>query len=203
MELELIVSQNGDGDFQTITEAVNAVPYHLHPDGRHHAKAAYLSCEMGAHIVPAGWDNWSNSENEKTARFIEYDSTGPGAGHTRAFGAKLSKQEAAQYRRLAEELRHTVLLHHLNSGVKKMLWLIYPIKKTRAARCTHRSETGSPFFLHHIKCCEKGQYSCTFQPYLTTTQKRSAKLQPYVFCCAAQCSCLLRRIHRTLKRRCR
>lgn len=27
MELELIVSQNGDGDFLTITEAVNAIPY--------------------------------------------------------------------------------------------------------------------------------------------------------------------------------
>lgn len=29
MELELLVSQNGDGDFSTITEAVNAVPYRL------------------------------------------------------------------------------------------------------------------------------------------------------------------------------
>jgi pectinesterase len=34
---------------------------------------------MGGHIVPAGWDNWKNPENEKTAYFAEYHSTGPGA----------------------------------------------------------------------------------------------------------------------------
>lgn len=76
---------------------------------REHAKAAYLGCEMGAHIAPAGWDNWDNPQNEKTTRFAEYNSTGPGAGNTRAFGAQLTEQEAAEYRRLAEQLRCSVL----------------------------------------------------------------------------------------------
>jgi pectin methylesterase-like acyl-CoA thioesterase len=36
--------------------------------------------EIGDHIKPAGWDNWRNAENEKTARYAEYKCTGPGAG---------------------------------------------------------------------------------------------------------------------------
>jgi len=76
---------------------------------REHAKAAYLDCAMGAHIASTGWDNWSNPENEKTTYFAEYHSIGPGAGKARAFGAQLSEQEAANDRRLAEELRCLVI----------------------------------------------------------------------------------------------
>jgi pectinesterase len=46
---------------------------------RPYASVIYLNCEMGAHIKPAGWDNWRNPQNEKTARYAEYNSTGPGA----------------------------------------------------------------------------------------------------------------------------
>ena len=46
---------------------------------RPHAAVAYIECEMGDHISPAGWDNWRKVENEKTARYSEYKSTGPGA----------------------------------------------------------------------------------------------------------------------------
>lgn len=46
---------------------------------RPYASVTYLNCEMGAHIKPAGWNNWRNPSNELTARFAEYDSTGPGA----------------------------------------------------------------------------------------------------------------------------
>jgi pectinesterase len=34
---------------------------------------------MDSHIIPAGWDNWRNIENEKTVFYAEYGSTGPGA----------------------------------------------------------------------------------------------------------------------------
>lgn len=34
---------------------------------------------MDNHIVPAGWDNWRNVENEKTVLYAEYGSAGPGA----------------------------------------------------------------------------------------------------------------------------
>ena len=56
----------------------------------------YLNCEMGAHIKPEGWDNWRNAENEKTARYAEYGSTGPGANPSKrtAWSKQLSKEEA-------------------------------------------------------------------------------------------------------------
>jgi pectinesterase len=46
---------------------------------RPYASVTYLNCEMGGHIRPEGWNNWRNPENEKTARYAEYHSTGPGA----------------------------------------------------------------------------------------------------------------------------
>jgi pectinesterase len=50
---------------------------------RPYASVTYLNCEMGAHIKPAGWNNWRNPSNELTARFAEYDSAGPGANPDR------------------------------------------------------------------------------------------------------------------------
>jgi pectinesterase len=46
---------------------------------RPYASVTYLNCEMGDHIKPEGWDNWRKAENEKTARYAEYHSTGAGA----------------------------------------------------------------------------------------------------------------------------
>jgi pectinesterase len=46
---------------------------------RPYARTVYLRTEMGEHIVAAGWDNWRNPENEKTAFYAEYRSTGSGA----------------------------------------------------------------------------------------------------------------------------
>ena len=39
----------------------------------------YFIYELGKHIVKAGWDNWRNPKNEKTARYAEYKNTGEGA----------------------------------------------------------------------------------------------------------------------------
>lgn len=66
---------------------------------RPNAKVVYLNTEMGAHITAAGWENWKNSENEKTAYFAEYRSTGPGArpaGRV-AWAHQLTAKEAKQY----------------------------------------------------------------------------------------------------------
>ena len=46
---------------------------------RPYASVTYLNCEIGNHISPAGWNNWRNPTNELTARFAEFNSTGPGA----------------------------------------------------------------------------------------------------------------------------
>lgn len=43
------------------------------------AYTAFIDCEMGGHIRPEGWHNWGKPEAEKTARYFEYNSTGPGA----------------------------------------------------------------------------------------------------------------------------
>ncbi|MFL5738989.1 MAG: pectinesterase family protein [Flavisolibacter sp.] len=45
---------------------------------RPYAKTVYIRCEMGAHIVKEGWDNWRNPENEATSFYAEYKSTGVG-----------------------------------------------------------------------------------------------------------------------------
>ena len=43
------------------------------------ASVTYLNCWMGDHISPKGWNNWGKVENEKTARYAEYKTSGPGA----------------------------------------------------------------------------------------------------------------------------
>ncbi len=43
------------------------------------ASVTYINCWMGDHIIPEGWNNWRNPANEKTARYAEYKSEGPGA----------------------------------------------------------------------------------------------------------------------------
>ncbi|MGI4761526.1 MAG: pectinesterase family protein [Janthinobacterium lividum] len=66
---------------------------------RPHARTVYLRCELGAHILPAGWDNWRDTANEKTAYYAEYQSTGPGASPaTRAqWSHQLTAKEAKRY----------------------------------------------------------------------------------------------------------
>ena len=40
---------------------------------------AFIRCDMGGHIKPEGWDNWGKPGNERSCRYTEYQSTGPGA----------------------------------------------------------------------------------------------------------------------------
>lgn len=63
---------------------------------RPYASVTYLNCEMGAHIKPEGWNNWGKADNEKTARYAEYNSTGPGANPDKRFAwtKQLTKEEA-------------------------------------------------------------------------------------------------------------
>lgn len=67
---------------------------------RPYAHTMFINCDMGEHIAPTGWDNWRNPDNEKTARYGEYGSKGPGAkADTRVTWAKtLTPDEAAALR---------------------------------------------------------------------------------------------------------
>jgi pectinesterase len=66
---------------------------------RPHARTVFINTNMGAHISAAGWDNWRNPENEKTAFYAEYNSKGPGANPKGRAGwsRQLSKKEAKAY----------------------------------------------------------------------------------------------------------
>ena len=46
---------------------------------RPYAYTLFIECELGKHIVPAGWHNWGKQSNEETARYMEYKNTGEGA----------------------------------------------------------------------------------------------------------------------------
>jgi pectinesterase len=63
---------------------------------RPYAHTLFMNCEIGAHIVAEGWNNWRNPDNERTARYGEYGSTGPGASASRVpWSRHLTKKEAA------------------------------------------------------------------------------------------------------------
>ena len=62
-----------------LTAAPEVTKVYLGRPWRPNARTIFLNTEMGAHITPAGWENWHEPNNEKTAYYAEYNSTGPGA----------------------------------------------------------------------------------------------------------------------------
>lgn len=65
---------------------------------RSYAMTLYMNCQLPKGIRPVGWDNWRNAENEKTARYLEYNNTGEGADTSgRTWSKVLTKKEAAEY----------------------------------------------------------------------------------------------------------
>lgn len=70
----------------TADEGVDKV--YLGRPWRPYSSTTFIDCEMGSHITPAGWHNWKDPENEKTARYGEYGSKGPGASAGRVEWAR-------------------------------------------------------------------------------------------------------------------
>lgn len=62
-----------------ITAASPDLKIYLGRPWRGFAAVTFIDTEMPANIRPAGWHNWSHPEREKTARYAEFGSTGPGA----------------------------------------------------------------------------------------------------------------------------
>ena len=62
---------------------------------RPYAYTLFMNCTLGSHIVPAGWENWRNPDNEKTARYAEYNNSGDGASTKQrvAWSRQLTKKE--------------------------------------------------------------------------------------------------------------
>lgn len=65
---------------------------------RPYAHTLFMNCQLGKHILPVGWHNWSNTQNEKTTRYCEYDNHGVGAAtkERAAWTRQLTKKEAAK-----------------------------------------------------------------------------------------------------------
>lgn len=65
---------------------------------RPYASTLFIHCKMDGHIRAEGWNNWRNAENEKTARYMEYDNHGSGASMTKrvSWCRELSEKEARQ-----------------------------------------------------------------------------------------------------------
>lgn len=66
---------------------------------RPYAATTFVHCTMGSHILGVGWYNWKNPDNEKTARYAEYDCFGDGASTKDrvAWSRQLQKKEVDQY----------------------------------------------------------------------------------------------------------
>ncbi len=62
-----------------ITGANPAVRTYLGRPWRAFSSVIYLNTFMDQVVQPAGWDNWERPEREKTVRYGEFASTGPGA----------------------------------------------------------------------------------------------------------------------------
>lgn len=62
---------------------------------RDYGYTLFMNCEFGPHIRPEGWHHWQK-EREQTARYMEYNNSGPGAD-TRSrvpWSRQLTKKEA-------------------------------------------------------------------------------------------------------------
>lgn len=66
---------------------------------RDFARTVFLQCEMGSHIVPEGWSNWSGTARDKTVFYAEYRNTGLGAASAGRipWSRQLTKREARSY----------------------------------------------------------------------------------------------------------
>ena len=67
---------------------------------RDFAATVFVRTVMGAAVVAEGWNNWSQPERERTARYAEFGSSGPGAlalERRAAWAQKLDTAEAGRF----------------------------------------------------------------------------------------------------------
>jgi pectinesterase len=62
-----------------ITGASSEIRTYLGRPWRDFASVIFLDTEMSDVVRPEGWNNWRQPDREKTARYAEYNSSGPGA----------------------------------------------------------------------------------------------------------------------------
>lgn len=79
---------------------------------RSYAKTVFINCSLPKQIIPAGWSNWENGDNEKTTFYAEYKCKGAGANISQR--VKWSKQLTD-----AEAKAYTIdnIFHNANSSM--------------------------------------------------------------------------------------
>ncbi|WP_442590267.1 pectinesterase family protein [Pedobacter sp. AW31-3R] len=87
-------------DCQLIT-APEATKVFLGRPWRPYAKTVFIRTQMGAHIVPAGWDPWVGDamfpDKDKTAFYAEYKSTGGSTANRASWSKQLTQKELKTY----------------------------------------------------------------------------------------------------------
>ncbi|QIP15534.1 pectin esterase [Spirosoma aureum] len=83
----------------TLTSDAPKASVYLGRPWRDFAKTAFIRCQLGEHIQPAGWHNWDKPNAEKTTLYVEYESIGPGANPSARvdWSRQLTKDEVKSY----------------------------------------------------------------------------------------------------------
>ncbi len=81
----------------TVAEGVTSV--YLGRPWRAYAMTLFMNTRMPKEINPSGWNNWNNAANEETARYQEYNNSGPGADISSRvkWSKQLTDEEAKKY----------------------------------------------------------------------------------------------------------
>jgi len=82
-----------------ITADASVKEVYLGRPWRSAAKTVFLRCSLPGAIIPAGWHNWDNPENEKTVFYAEYRNTGEGSNIKTRVGwsHQLTDEDAKNY----------------------------------------------------------------------------------------------------------
>ncbi|MEY4432496.1 MAG: hypothetical protein RLZZ44_626 [Bacteroidota bacterium] len=103
-----------------LTAAEGVKQVYLGRPWRIYAKTVYINCEMGGHIKPEGWENWSKPEAEKTAYYAEYNCSGIGFQPQKrvSWSHQLTKKESEGY--TVEAILGTEFLNQIRGYSKKI-----------------------------------------------------------------------------------
>lgn len=79
-----------------LTAAPGVTRCYLGRPWRDYAQTVFIRCNLGAHILPAGWHDWDKPRTHRTAFYAEYASEGPGAAPAQRvrWSRQLSAREA-------------------------------------------------------------------------------------------------------------
>ena len=82
-----------------LTSSDDVTSVYLGRPWRKYAKTVFIECELGKHIHPEGWMEWSNSEDLTTTFYAEFNNRGPGAnsGDRIKWSHQLKPEEAQRY----------------------------------------------------------------------------------------------------------